>query len=254
MSAAQDMADQLRYGLDILEWCREAVGFVPDPWQARVLSGTAVQTLLNITRQGGKSTVCGLLAAHRAIYHPSSLVLLISRGQRQAGELYQKVVTVLRALGVKLKLDNQTSSELLNGSRILSLPGDAASIRGFSPNLVIFDEASFVSDDVYNAVRPMLSVSRGRLFLISTPNGERGFFFQEWASGGPGWNRELVTAHECPRISSEFLQAEQRRRGLWFAQEYMCRFEDGTAQLFSHDLIHSLFSENFETVPMRIFT
>jgi Terminase large subunit, T4likevirus-type, N-terminal len=155
---------------------------------------------------------------------------------------------------VKLIRDNAMSSELANGSRILSLPGDAATIRGFSPHLVIFDEAAFCDDDVYNTVRPMLSVSRGRLFLISTPNDQRGFFYDEWTSGGPAWYREEVTAYECPRIAPEFLEAEKRRRGLWFGQEYECRFEDGTAQLFSFDLIKSLFSEQFGTVPLRVFT
>lgn len=139
MSTVRDFAGEIRYGLDILAWCKERIGFTPDPWQARVLSTDAPQVLLNITRQGGKSTVCAVLAAHLAIYKPGSLVLLISRGQRQAGELYKKVATLLSRLKVKVKLkvDNQTSSELENGSRILSLPGDAPSIRGFSPHLVI---------------------------------------------------------------------------------------------------------------------
>ena len=254
MTTARGFADEIRYGLDIIAWCRECAGFTPDPWQARVLSSTAPQVLLNITRQGGKSTTVALLATHRAIYVPGSLILLISRGLRQAGELYQKVAQVLHRLGVKLTRDNQTSSELTNGSRILSLPGDADSIRGFSPNLVVFDEAAFVDDGVYNAVRPMLSVSRGRLFLISMPNGQRGFFHEEWTSGGPAWHREKVTAYQCPRIAPEFLEAEKRRRGLWFGQEYECKFEDGTAQLFSFDLIQSLFSENFGIVKLKVFT
>jgi Terminase large subunit, T4likevirus-type, N-terminal len=253
MTTSTDLALELRHGLDIVAWCRECVRFRPDPWQERVLSTDAPQVLLNICRQGGKSTICALRAAHMAIYRPGTLTLLISRGQRQAGEIYQKVASVFRQLGVKLRVDNQASSELMNGSRVLSLPGDAATIRGFSPDLVIFDEASFVPEAVYNSVRPMLSVSRGQLFLISTPNGRQGFFFEEWHYGA-SWYREEVTADQCPRISAEFLQAEKQRRGLWFNQEYMCKFEDGTAQLFSHELIASLFSESFDALPLRYFT
>ena len=251
---AQTLADELRYGLDIVAWCIERAHFDPDAWQRRVLTSGAYQVILNIARQVGKSTICSMLAAHRAIYWPGSLILLISRGQRQAGELYQKIASLLRRLKVRLKIDNALSSELENGSRIISLPGDAAAIRGFSPDMVIFDEAAFCSDDVYNAVRPMLSVSRGRLFLISTPNGQRGFFYEEWSTGGDAWYREEVPASECPRIDPEFLEAEKRRRGLWYNQEYCCRFEDGTAQLFTFDLIQSLFSERFATVPLRVFT
>jgi Terminase large subunit, T4likevirus-type, N-terminal len=118
-----------------------------------VLSSTAPQIALNICRQGGKSTICALKAAHQALYEPGSLTLLISRGQRQAGEIYAKVAATLRHLNTKLRVDNSASSELVNGSRILSLPGDAAGIRGFSPDLVIFDEASFCDDAVYNGGR-----------------------------------------------------------------------------------------------------
>jgi hypothetical protein len=254
LSTAQELCTELRYALDIVAWCVERVGFTPDPWQARVLRSDAPQVLLNISRQAGKSTICGVLAAHRAIYRPGSLILLISRGQRQAGELYQKVALVLRRLAVKLKLDNALSSELVNSSRILSLPSDPASIRGFSPDLVVFDEAGFCDDAVYSAVRPMLSVSRGRLSLISTPNGQRGFFYEEWHSGGPSWYREEIDAYQCPRIAPDFLEAEKRRRGLWFDQEYLCKFTDGTAQLFTHDLIESLFSVKFGTMPLRVIT
>jgi Terminase large subunit, T4likevirus-type, N-terminal len=254
MTTTQQLADDIRFGLNVDVWAQERVGFVPDDWQRRVLCSTAPQIALNVCRQGGKSSICALKASHVAIYRSGSLTLLISRGQRQSAEIFQKVSATLRHLGVKLRTDNQTSCELMNGSRIISLPGDAAGIRGYSPDLVIFDEASFVPDDVYNAVRPMLSVTRGQLFLISTPNGRQGFFFEEWSSGGPAWYREQISAHECPRIAPAFLEAEKRRRGLWFKQEYECSFEDGSSQLFSYDLIQSMFSEPFPVLEWKIIT
>jgi hypothetical protein len=142
----------------------------------------------------------------------------------------------------------------MNGSRIISLPGDANTIRGYSPTLVIFDEAGFVPDGVYNSVRPMLAVTQGQLFLISTPNGKRGFFYEEWQLGGASWYREQVTAHQCPRIPAEFLESEKRKRGLWFNQECLCMFEDGNMQLFSSEFIQSLFSRPVEMVELPIFT
>ncbi len=60
--------------------------------------------------------------------------------------------------------ESQLKIELANGSRILCLPGEEATIRGFSPNLLVIDEASRVPDDLYRAVRPMLAVSQGRLW------------------------------------------------------------------------------------------
>ena len=55
----------------------------------------------------------------------------------------------------------------------------------------------------------MLAVSRGKLWLLSTPHGKRGFFYEMWKAGGRGWMRIRVPATECPRISQRFL-AEER--------------------------------------------
>ena len=73
----------------------EDAGIVPDPWQANLLRSSSDRILINACRQGGKSTACGILAAHRAVYHPKSLILLLSPSQRQSGELFQKCRAVL---------------------------------------------------------------------------------------------------------------------------------------------------------------
>jgi len=68
------------------------------------------------------------------------------------------------------------SVRLANGSRILSLPGTEATVRGFSADLLIIDEAARVHDSLYEAVRPMLAVTGGRLVALSAPWGRRGWF------------------------------------------------------------------------------
>src|ERR1017187_2234521 len=72
-------------------------------------------------------------------------------------------------------------------------------------------------DELYMAIRPMLAVSCGTLWLMSTPFGKRGFFYEAWARGGPEWERIQVTAEECPRIPREFLEEERAAMGdRWF--------------------------------------
>jgi hypothetical protein len=81
----------------------------------------------------------------------------------------------------------------------------------------------------------MLAVSGGRLLVMSTPFGKRGFFFREWTEG-TGWERVEVRADQCPRIPASFL-AEERTTlpGRWYRQEYECSFEDTLDQVFRHD-------------------
>ena len=104
-------------------------------------------------------------------------------------------------------------------------------------SLLAIDEAARVDEDLYVAVRPMLAVSGGRLVALSTPYGQRGWFFDAWQSGEP-WHRVQVTAADCPRISPEFLAEERRTISpLVYASEYECRFTDAADSAFSHDQV-----------------
>ena len=135
-----------------------------------------------------------------------------------------------------------------NGSRIVGLPGTAATVRGYSNvSMLVIDEAAGVPDDLYKALRPMLAVSDGDLWLMSTPYGKRGFFYESWAHGGPGWARITVPATECSRIQPDFLEEERRELGhVWFRQEYLCEFVDNGCALFDRDLVESAFDEGVE--------
>jgi hypothetical protein len=101
------------------------------------------------------------------------------------------------------------------------LPGREETIRSFSGvKLLILDEASRVPDDLYRSVRPMLAVSQGRLLALSTPFGQRGWFYNEWVGAGP-WQRIHVPWTMCPRIAADFIAEETRALGQgWVDQEY----------------------------------
>jgi hypothetical protein len=244
------LTSDLAHALDAAAFAEDRLGFRPDPWQRRVLRSTSQQILLNCCRQSGKSTTTSILALHTALYNPGALILLISPTQRQSKELFAKVVLFLRSLepAEVLEEDNRLSCTLANGARIVSLPGDEKTIRGYSgPALIVEDEAARVLDATYAAVRPMLAVSGGRLVLMSTPSGRRGHFFEAW-HGPPseGWEKIELTATECPRISAEFLGQEERVLGpILFRQEYHAAFLDDAMTAFAQDLIAAALTDDF---------
>jgi hypothetical protein len=169
---------------------------------------------------------------------------------RQSAELYRKCADVNRALGrpVPATAESALRVEFANGSRVISLPGrDDGAIRGFSaPKLVIIDEASRVPDTLYFSIRPMLSVSRGRLLALSTPIGRRGWFYESYQSE-ERWNRVHVTADQIPRISKEFLGEELEALGeAWFRQEYYCEFRDLIGACFRQEDIDACLSDDVE--------
>jgi hypothetical protein len=164
--------------------------------------------LLLCSRQSGKSTLAAALALREVLLHPLSLVLLLSRSQRQSGELFKAKLKPLYNVLTRPVATVQESAltlELANGSRIISLPGDEETIRCYSGvRLLVIDEAARVPDALYYSVRPMLAVSRGQLVCLSTPFGKRGWFYDEW-HGSQTWERVKITATHCPRIDPGFL-------------------------------------------------
>lgn len=221
----------------------------PDPWQTEVLSSTADRMLLLASRQSGKSSVAAALGLKTALLQPRSLVLLLSPSLRQSGELFRKVTSLFGALKrpIPVTAESALRLELANGSRVVSLPGDEGTIRGFSGvAMLIIDEAARVDDSLYCAVRPMLAVSQGRLVALSTPFGKRGWFHDEWH--GPGdWQRVRITAEQCPRISAEFLAEERRALGeRWFNQEFLCDWAEVVGAVFRQEDIEAAFDNDLK--------
>src|SRR5687768_12459171 len=142
------LRDDLRLALDRVAFAAE-LGIVPDGWQRDLLGSSSDRVLLNCSRQSGKSTMSALIALHRALYHPGSLVLCLAPALRQSQELFGKVLGFYRELGrpVAPQGERKLSLELENGSRIITLPGSEKTIRGFSGvSLLVVDEASRVDD------------------------------------------------------------------------------------------------------------
>jgi hypothetical protein len=102
---------------------------------------------------------------------------------------------MVRKLGMKVRGDggNQISLAFPNGSRIVGLPGTRANggVRGFSAvSLLMIDKAARIEESMYKALRPMLAVGDGALWIMSTPFGKRGFFYDNSELGGSNLTRK----------------------------------------------------------------
>ena len=240
------LAEDLKLALDRVTFAKR-LGMEPDPWQEDLLRSTSDRVLLNCCRQSGKSTMTAVVALHRALYHPGSLILCLAPALRQSQELFSKMAGFYRDLGrpVSAIAERKLSLELENRSRIITLPGSEKTVRGFSgATLLVVDEAARVDDSLYYALRPMLAVSSGSLMMLSTPYGKRDVFFEEWTNA-IGWERYRVPADECPHISEAFLDEERRalpRRV--YRQEYECSFEETDDQVFSFEDVAAAISQD----------
>ena len=137
--------------LDAADFARERLGLDLDARQEEVLRSTAKRTILNCSRQWGKSTIAAAKALHRAYTVPGCLVLVASPSDRQSSEFLRKAKDLVVRLGIVPRGDGDNETSLLfpNGSRIVGLPGTEGTGRGFSnASLLVIDEAARVEDSL----------------------------------------------------------------------------------------------------------
>jgi hypothetical protein len=237
----------------------QAAGMEPDPWQRDLLESTSQTMILNCSRQTGKSQIVAALALVTAILEWPAMILFLAPTIRQSGNLFLHLMRLYYALDQPYKkrvVDSDHTLELQNGSKIVCLPDKQGHIRSFSAvRLLVIDEAAYVSDSLYGAVKPMLVVSGGRLVLLSSPGGKQGFFYDawmgepdnlpeegEWCSQGQDWRRYCVPWTMCPRIKPELVERDRRELGEnYVRQEYGCEFMDMIGAEFSRDEIEAAF-------------
>ena len=213
-----------------------------DDWLKDVLA-TKGNIALRSGRQVGKSTVVSIKAVEYAISHPNKLVMIVAAVERQAQLLFEKVLNYA-VDNYKNKIRQgkfkPTKSRLYlkNGSRIYSLPTGLTGygIRGYTVDLLIVDEAAFVPDAVYDAIMPMMSITKGAVWLLSTPFGRQGYFYNSFQD--KSYKHFRISSEDCPRKDQAFLDRQKERMSkVSYAQEYLGEFIDELRQFFPTELI-----------------
>jgi len=218
-----------------------------DKWQQAVLD-TDGNISIRSGRQVGKSEVIAAKSCNFALTHPKTTTLIIAASQRQSSLIFEKVrgnIDLLCMKGKELYLEKPTLTRILlkNGSRIYSLPAGRTGyfIRGFTIDVLIADEAAYIPETVWNAVIPMIAVSKkqrglGYIILLSTPFGKGGYFYNSFTD--PDFKQFHVSSEDCIRIPKDFLKKEKERMTKQqYRQEYQGEFTDEWNQFFPTDLI-----------------
>jgi hypothetical protein len=226
------------------EFAEAVVGGPLDPWQHDYVANapSASRIAIAASRQSGKSTVTAGFVAHCLIFIPNFMCLVASRSLRQASHYLNKVREAVLTIIPRdaMRQLNRLSMELPNGSSVVSIPcaqPDAG--RGFSPHLVILDEAAFAPEELFRAITPSLAATQGALHMLSSPNGRQGYFFEafEGAAKSVFWNQR-VHWKDCPRITQEIADMERIALGsLYFKQEFEAEFVSPLGAFFGYSAV-----------------
>ncbi len=173
------------------------IGFRLFNWQEQVVSCPGKRIILLCSRQAGKSTSVSSVPCHSAKYYPKSLNLVMAPTEDQAVEDMIKVKDFIAhdPTYPDLKRDGADIIELDNGSRIIVVVATDRAARGYSrPRTIMVDEASRMPDVVYKSgIIPMLNHSpESRLYVLSTPFGQTGFFYEIWTRPTRTWTKIFV--------------------------------------------------------------
>ncbi len=235
------------------------MGLTLDDWQKEILN-TKGSIILCSGRQVGKSTIISIRDGERAANNPNESILIISATERQAYEIFSKILNYLAAnysnLICKGK-DRPTKHiiKLKNNSIIRCLPTGQSGIgiRGFTITKLTGEEASYIPDNVWNAVTPMLLTTGGDMDLLGTPHGKQGYFWECYKNEFNHFKVFHVNSEEVIRnrkISNswtenqkvkaiEHLEREKLKMSRReYAQEYMGEFIEDLMQFFPDSLIN----------------
>lgn len=201
------------------------------------------------SRQIGKSFTKSLRRILRGLMRRRDQVFL-SAGERQSRELMRRawqhcqalrIAAELRAGGAEASSLSSAPLELRlpNGVRVIGLPANPQTIRGFSGD-VFLDEFTMHRDDraIWAAVFPTILRGGGELDVASTPKGPANVFARLRANAE--FAHSTVTLYDAI-AQGLALDAEQIRRSMdddaLFRQEFLCEFVEEAGALLTFEQI-----------------
>lgn len=224
------------------------------PYQRAWLADGSRQKVGMWSRQIGKTFAVTLEAVldcmrAEAVGRRAKWVIL-SRGERQAREAMEDGVhNHLAAFKVgfqNLEIDfdpntKQLESVLPGGSRIIALPANPDTARGYSAN-VILDEFGVHKDsvEIWRSMYPIVSRGGLKLRVVSTPKGRKNKFYELMTGADADWSRHRCDIHQAVAQGLD-RDIDALRRGMkdpqGWRQEYELEFLDEASAWLPHDMI-----------------
>ena len=216
-----------------------------DKWQEEVMKVKG-NLCLRSGRQVGKSTIIARKAAEYALNNPNKLIMVIAYVERQASLIFGKVLNNIHNIDKKQisKYPKQPTKHIINlenGSTIHCYAAGETGwgIMGFTIDLLIADEAAFINEEVWNSITPALAVTRGHIWLLSTPQRKEGYYYKCFTD--PTFQSFHQSSEDCPRIPEDFLlQKKKEFSKAQYAQMYLGEFVDDFSRLFSKEWIKNV--------------
>jgi hypothetical protein len=154
-------------------------------------------------RQAGVSTVTAAWASKRLVFarkNKPEKVLIIANKQDTSIEFANKIREFTNQwpawVGVNFSGDKNAAKhyKLSNGCEVKAVATSKDALRGYTPTILIFDEAAFIDADSDFWAACMASLSTGgKVIVISTPNGYDPIYYEIYDQANRGMNDFKIT-------------------------------------------------------------
>ena len=216
--------------------------FTPHKGQKAIIDGFADSThkfgVVATGRQFGKSLLAQNLMLYWLLSNAGQKGAWIAPVYNQCKKVFQELTNAAYEIITKQNKADLTI-EFVNGSTLQFLSTDNYNtIRGFSFNYMVLDEAAFIKEEAVNeAIFPTLSALGKKCLIISTPK-SKNWFYSAYLKGlnqGGDYISFQGISVDNPHISQTFIEEQQRSLPeSIFRQEYLAEFTDAGNDVFSN--------------------
>jgi hypothetical protein len=202
-----------RYRDDPVGFVREVLG--GDPWARQVEILEAVRDHARVTVRSchgvGKTYVAACAALWRLHCFSPSVVLTTAPGHRQVKDVFWRQIRRLQNRArVKLPGEvRETAIKIAEDTFALGFATDEGDrFQGFhSPHLfIVVEEASGVSEAIFEAIDGCLTTDGSRILMIGNPTRATGRFRESHRT--EGWRRIQISAFDSPNVSGASLPVD----------------------------------------------
>lgn len=168
-------------------------------------------------RQAGVSTVTAAWVSKKLAFakkQKPEKVLIIANKLDTSQEMANKIRSFVGqwptwvGIGFAPEKNSQKHYRLTNGCEVKAVATSTDALRGFTPTILIFDEAAFIEadNDFWAACMASLSTG-GKVIVISTPNGQDPIYYEIYDQSQRGMNDFKISEmfwYKDPRYTKDF--------------------------------------------------
>lgn len=222
----------------------EIEGFTPYPaqrgWIEKIEDPKIKYACLIVGRQVGKSLLATNLLLKWALENNKSTSMFCAPIYSQVRKVFDDVYNAVAGTPILVSSNKSNyEMELLNGSKILFRSTENAdSLRGYTNDFLLIDEAAFVKDNVWTEVlKPTILVKGKKCLFLSTPKNKGNWLHKLYLNGLDPDKTEYVSmngsSYMNPFINPDDLdEAKKTMPEEIFKAEIMGEFTDGGGSVF----------------------